>query len=241
MRRFTQHVITCILAVGFALPALAETHNVPWTTDAKSRQQHALKYYQEFQRLDEQIPTLSPAEKTWLKTEFDETIAAAGNCYTKRALDAMSSREYNVRVAKDHVAEIIAVLKPLSDGSCRDLGGEATQWTRLASLFMDSSFWDAIGDLIDRKIISPEINGISHEKMGLPSNETGEIYYINHVGWANQILEDITIPCLEACVSGAKQRGGHLTESGSSENRENEQVGLDVKTKKGSSEGNTRK
>jgi hypothetical protein len=66
-----------------------------WYKNPQNRQAHALQLQRDFEALSAQIPTLSPSEERWLKTEIDDTIAANGQRYTKRALEAM---EVSVRL-----------------------------------------------------------------------------------------------------------------------------------------------
>jgi hypothetical protein len=148
--------------------------------DNTGRQNQAKQWRDEFANLNEQIPTLSPAEQRWLNTEITDTIKAAGGRYTARSLAAMDSREYQVSVAKPHVDEIInacdQILLLVRLGHERL---ETAQWTRLAALFMDKSFWQAVDYLKERKIIKRKINGVD------------QLYYENHVLWAQQILNGL--------------------------------------------------
>ena len=63
---------------------------------------------------------------------------------------------------------------------------EAVQWLRLASLFLDKTFWQAIDSLVERKIVSNKINGVSG------------VYYENHVLWAQQMLDGLITGYVEA-------------------------------------------
>jgi hypothetical protein len=159
----------------------------PWTRDKESRQNQARQWRDGFVRLNAEIPTLSPEEQRWLKTEVDDTIAAAGGTYTTRALAAMDSKEYQVSVSKVHVQRIIAVINQiLSAGTARNERAEFSQWLRLASLFLDKTFWQAINGLVERKIVSSKINGL-----------TG-LYYENHVLWAQQIIDGLIVGYFES-------------------------------------------
>jgi hypothetical protein len=66
-----------------------------WTHDKAARLNQARQWRDEFARLNAEIPTLSPEERCWLKTEVDDTIAAAGGTYTTRSLAAMDSKNTN--------------------------------------------------------------------------------------------------------------------------------------------------
>jgi hypothetical protein len=152
----------------------------PWTRDKAARQNQARQWRDEFVRLNAEVPTLSPEEQRWLKTEVDDTIAAAGGTYTTRALAAMDSREYQVSITKAHLQRIIAAANQiLSAGTSRNERAEAVQWLRLASLFIDKTFWQAIDGLVERKIVSSKINGLSG------------LYYENHVLRAQQIINGL--------------------------------------------------
>src|SRR5712692_1528987 len=117
-----------------------EPFNAFWKS-RQSRQQEARDWRDGFMKLNEQIPTLSPAEKHWLKTEIDDEIDRAEQHYTKRAHDAMNSREFDLRMAKPHVEEIMRVLSDLSRPTILDQRTEVILWAKLASLFMDYEFW----------------------------------------------------------------------------------------------------
>jgi len=195
----------CLLAMSFLTFAICayahkariggelddvEGHDGYWR-DKKSRQRQAEKWREEFKKLDAQLATLSPEEEHWLKVEIDDQIASSGT-YTKRALDAMDSREYDLRVSKPHVALIICALNNIATCSlgARYQKDEIKYWTELACLFMDFEFWQSVDDLVSRNIVQKAINGVTAN------------YYTNHVGWAQQILNEIVIRYLR----------GHLVE-----------------------------
>jgi len=144
-------------------------------------QQKAQKELKEFRKLNAQIPTLSPAEQSWLWTEYDDEIARAGNRWTKRALAATNTKEYDLRLAKPHVEQIIKVLSQLSRPSISDQRSKVILWAKLASLYMDYGFWQAIEGLVQKGIVDKKING----------REYG--YYINHAEWARGIINVIVI------------------------------------------------
>ena len=176
MRLSKKVLVLYLFFVVFAIPAVGQTA-APWMRDKAGRQNKAKQWRDEFVRLNAQIPTLSPTEERWLKTEIEDTIAEAGGRYTSRSLAAMDSWEYQIRVAKPHVRDIInafdQMLRLIPLGNERL---EATQWTKVAALFIDKEFWQAVDNLILRKIIQGKINGLS------------EFYYETHVLWAQHIL-----------------------------------------------------
>jgi len=154
--------------------------------DKAYRQSRAKQWSEEFTKLNAQIPTLSPSEELWLKTEIEDTISEAGGKYTRRSLDAMNSREYQIRVAKPHVQEIIKVLDQIVSPPPQNDRQEVLLWTRLATLFIDTDFWLSIDDLVQRKIVQERINDLS------------ELYYENHVLWAQQILRGFVLTYLNS-------------------------------------------
>lgn len=134
------------------------------------------------------MPTLSPAEERWLKTEIDDEIANARNRYTKRVLAAMDSREYQVRVAKSRLREMVAVLNALTAQKAPIPREEVRLWTELASQFMDKEFWQAVDGLVRLKIVDAKINGVD------------SLYFENHVLWAKGLLDGFVRPYLQGTL-----------------------------------------
>jgi hypothetical protein len=158
----------------------AGVHPLFWKNH-QSRQQEARGWLDGFRKLDAQLPTLSPAEQRWLRTEYDDEINNAGGHFTKRALDATNSREFNLRIAKAHVAKIIPILSELSRPDAQDQKREVILWASLASLFMNNEFWQAIDSLVERGVIEKEINGVK------------QFYSLNHTLAAKYIVEEVVL------------------------------------------------
>jgi hypothetical protein len=172
-------LITVMVLIASNLNA-AEPFNAFWKS-RQSRQEEAQRWLDGFRRLNSQIPTLSPAEQLWLKTEIDDEIARAGNKYTKRALDAMNSREFDLSIAKPHAEQILRVLSELSRPALSEKKLEVILWTQLSSLFMDHEFWQAVDGLVRRGIIGKKINGVE-------SN-----YNLTFTLWAKFIVDKIVV------------------------------------------------
>jgi hypothetical protein len=156
-----QKKISCLIITIVVLMAAnleAGVHNLFWKTH-QSRQQEASEWLDGFKKLNAHLPTLSPADQRWLRTEYDNEINRAGGGFTKRALDAMDSKEFALRVAKTHVEKIIGVLSELSHPKMADQRREVIFWANLASLYMDNEFWVAIDNLVQRGVVAKEING----------------------------------------------------------------------------------
>ena len=156
-----------------------------WYKNPQNRQAHALQLQRDFEALSAQIPTLSPSEERWLKTEIDDTIAANGQRYTKRALEAMESRAWNIKVAKQHAQRIVADLGPLTRQL--DRTKETRQWARISALLMDHGFWQAVEDLQQRGVIDKQY---LHFLGDFPEPTAGL--------WAQQILNEVVVPYFDA-------------------------------------------
>jgi hypothetical protein len=153
--------------------------------DRAVRVETAKEWLDGFVALDRQVPTLSPAEAAWLKTEYDDQLAGNGGRYTERALEATHSREFNLRRVRTGIAPIIALLRSIIKISPSKLDSEVRDWALLAVEYVQPEFWQSIEDLIERKLVRPELNGV---KAG---------YLENHAMWAGTILDRIVVPYLD--------------------------------------------
>jgi hypothetical protein len=151
-------------------------------SDPKLRRGVAQEYRRSFLALDKQIPTLSPDEERWLRTEIDETEREAGGVYTKRALDAMDSKAYSLRVAKPHVKMILDVLDEIIMYPAPGQRKEVRLWAELATLFINVSFWQEVDKLVSLGAIEKKISGVE------------QFYFQNHILWAETILRNVVIP-----------------------------------------------
>jgi hypothetical protein len=152
--------------------------------DRTFRRRQAAEWAASFRKLDRQVPTLSPEERRWLKTEYDDEISNAGNRYTKRALAATESREYQIRVVAPPIQRLVVELERLADDRALTSREEVALWASVASQFIDSQFWRAADGLVKRKILDSNINGVPG------------LYFENHALWAQQILAEVVIPFL---------------------------------------------
>ena len=193
-----RHSIVWLLSLASVWPSFISFDGVgargsdqtasPSWHDRSYRQRSALKWRDGFRALDRQTPTLSPAEERWLKIEIDDEIATNGNRYTKRALAAMDSREYDVRVAKAGLREITTLLDILGAERAPILREEVRRWTELAARFLDKDFWQAIDGLVRRKLVDARINGVD------------SLYFENHVLWAKGLIEGIVQPFVQGTL-----------------------------------------
>ncbi len=174
--------LACVTSVSSAAGELASDRAVP---SGVYRHQLASGWRTDFSSLNSQIPNLSPTQKAWLKLEYDDEIAAAGNRFTSRAISATHSLEYQLRVAKPHLAELEKVLSILASDPPDDLDKQVELWVIIAHSFMDKGFWQSIEALRDRKLITEKIGHVD------------SFYYENYVLQAQTILMRIVIPHLQ--------------------------------------------
>ena len=138
-----------------------------------------------FEKLDRQVPRLSPSESAWLKRE----IASGSGTLTPRVLKAMDSTEYHKRVAGERVDNVLADLRKLSTSEKLTPPQETTAWITLVADMIDPELWQSIQILVERKLISADINGVKHS------------YLENHVMWAREVLNRVVLPM---SVEGAR-------------------------------------
>lgn len=124
----------------------------------KVRQAQAFVWLSCLKKVENQIPTISPAEKKWIETEYDKELEREKyRKLTQRALAAMDSREYHIRLARSHMEEIIYNLTLLSNNKPVERNREMIMWARLADQFINQTFWRSVSVLVNRKIIDREI------------------------------------------------------------------------------------
>lgn len=175
-------VVTFVSIFIVFFSSSANANNSFWMGDPpnqKIRQDQAVEWLNCLKKVQEQIPTLSPAEKRWLEVEVDNELAKG--IYTQRALAAMESKEYNIRIARSHMEQIIFTLTSLANNKSIENNKEMITWALLAQQFMDLTFWQSISDLVDRKIIDNEICGLK------------AFYFENFVSQAEVIIRRVII------------------------------------------------
>lgn len=166
---------------AFAQAELAADKPPP---NSEVRRALATRYAATFTQLDRQIPQLSPTQETWLKGEYHDQIAVAGNRYTQRALAAMSSPEYQIYVAKPKTGEIASVMSKIASGT-QSRTAEIALWATAANMLIDYQYWQAVGSLVDHKTIQPKIGHVD------------SYYHQNYALQAQGILSKIVVPYIE--------------------------------------------
>lgn len=157
--------------------------------DALGRAQYAKTLWSFFKKIDEGIPSLSPAQEQWLDKEMKEW-EKSGN--SKRFWAIMSSKEYNARAVKDYIAGINNGLLLLS------IPGQAEKkemyiWSLITGHLMSPNEWGSMHHLIEDSIVDKKLFfQDSSEKID------GHLFYeTNGVIPAWQILRYVIIPYLE--------------------------------------------
>ncbi len=171
----------------FPLATLAQTKLEPISSPptADARRAIAKEWSSLFMTLDHQIPTLSPTQERWLKTEYHNQIADAGNRYTDRALAARDSLEYQIFIVKPRTTEIVKVFSQIASGKVRDRNHEIALWSSAANMFVDYGYWQALKNLVDRGTVQNKIGHVD------------DFYFENYTLQAQIFLSSIIIPYLE--------------------------------------------
>ncbi len=106
-----------------------------------------------FEKMDAKIPTLSPSEAAWLKTEFDDQLAVNGNRFNERSLAAAGSLEFAKKAAKDQTQGIIATAGAIKDYKF-DNGLEVEAWAKLDAMVIDVQYAQNIIKLTNAGLLS---------------------------------------------------------------------------------------
>ena len=183
MKFFLKSLILSTLIILLFSSAYAEStfwRGAP--PNRKVRQAQACVWLSCLKKIENQIPTLSPAEKRWIETEYDKELERDEyRKLTRRALSAMDSREYHIRLARSQIEEIINNLTFLANNKAVERNREMIMWALLTHKFINGDFWRSISVIVDRKIIDKEICDL----------ET--LYFENFVLQAQAIIQRVII------------------------------------------------
>jgi hypothetical protein len=156
---------------------------VVWPTDALNREMRrdlATQWQASFATLDAQIPSLSPSQQAWLKTEYEDELRRGG--MTTRAISAMKSLEFQIYIAKPRVQQIRRLLSNIATDDAHSQKTEVAIWTEVSYRLSDYSLWEAVEELSRRRVIRGDVNGFK------------SFLFLNHAEWGRTILERITLP-----------------------------------------------
>ena len=189
MKAVVPPIIACFVWLALGATAsgqgdIGEAFAMGEPLTAAQRQHLAQKWRKDINRLNEAIPTLSPSQEEWLKREYDNEIKRSGNRFTGRALAAMKSREYNIRLAKQFASQNASIIAVLSEGKAVDRRQEAAAWALLAHNLMDREYGQAVLALVDYGVIDKAV--LSHQ----------DHYIENSQLWGQMILSGVLIPYL---------------------------------------------
>ncbi len=150
------------------------------------RQSLAQEWQQDFQKLDDAVPFLSPSQEEWLRREYDEELAQNNNQFTRRALSAMDTKEFRLRRAKVHTQANVNIIEPLANGSTKDhLRREAMLWTALAENLLNVEAIQALDDLAGTGVIEPSL--IWHR------SDDERLMFANYMLQAAMILKNLVL------------------------------------------------
>lgn len=176
--------LSLVLSIGFAPLCIAASLSTIGTSDVEAeaaKQKMAVEWQSCFRDLERSLPTLSPAQKKWLKNEvYDEM---ADGFITRRTMYAMDSAEYDISVARPHVEQTFSALDRLASGQFIARQQEIRLWAFVAYQFVDSQFWQAVRHLVGRDMLDKKICGVSWPNA----------YLENATLWAQQILQKAVI------------------------------------------------
>lgn len=99
----------------------------------------------------------------------------------------MSSKEYQIRIAKPRVREIVSTLDQILAKRI-PLREEVTCWARVASRFADNELWQAVRSLVDLDIVDKKIGGL----------ET--LYFENYALCGTEILDCVVVEYLSGKI-----------------------------------------
>ena len=201
MKRATTHLAFCAFFLA-AVPVVCASQEVTgviassdhWADSRNSRRGQAAEWLAEVSKLDKQIPTLSPSEEAWLKTEYDDEIAREGHG-TARAIRARNGKEGSARFAKPIAKNMVSILEQLASGSTLSQRTEVALWSRLAYFALDANFWGDIDRLGELGVLARDPK-VKLGTAGWPSYQ--EALLGIWAGRAQMILDAIVLPFLES-------------------------------------------
>ena len=190
MKRTIVTLLLMLAMTMLALPCYAD--EAFWRGDVPpphaSRVAQACAWLEGFEKLDREVPTLSPSESAWLKREYDDQIESASGSFTRRALAAGESTEYHKRLARRQLNYILSALRTLCTRQRLSPKREIEAWILLTADIIDPELWGSVQTLVKRKVVGTEISGIK------------KFYLENHVGWGRAVLNRVVLPMLDESV-----------------------------------------
>ena len=161
----------------------------------ESRRQTAADWLTEIEELFEQMPTLSPAEREWLKVEYDDEIARNNGYLSARSIRAQESREFAIRDTYPNVERLRILLQQLASPDNLTPEGEMVRWTVLVAIALDVELW--------RQLVKLGELGVLEQSSIAEGVSISNSNYINLIVsmWGNrarQILLTLIVPYLQA-------------------------------------------
>lgn len=178
-------LIVLVCAFATMHTSLAETAPLARFADADARHQLAKSWLNGITALEQSVPTLSPEQQAWFQREYIDEIQHNGGRYTKRALAASDSREYQLVTVRPPLERLERALAQLADSAPTSRLAEVTLWIEVATYFMDHDLWQSVSALVREGVLNKQIDGVD------------DLYFENHVLWAQAVLRGV-IPMIES-------------------------------------------
>jgi len=150
--------------------------------DGHLRQQIAVELLERMKIIDDPIPTLSPSERRWLEIERE---ASKNN--VDRLVNMLRSKESSLEKAKHGSSQLVLGLRGIVGGA-NDTKEEVLLWTMVSYHFVDQMFWEALNDLVERKLVVSQ--------SFVDELDWADLY----TSWGGDILEKIVMPFLHGTL-----------------------------------------
>jgi hypothetical protein len=185
-----------IVMTSTCLTAFAD-YGTPMITSGKTindRIEYAKSLLSFFEKIDNQIPSLSPSQKQWLDSELSKFNKAQN---VNRFLEITNTKEFNINLAKNDISIVVNILKKIVTESENDNNHEMYFWSLVSDNLLKRDFWDDIIVLIyDYKIINKNLFKADQNKYSNNSQRMDTFYLNNGMLPAQLILRNILEPYL---------------------------------------------
>lgn len=191
-----KYVLFFALVAFMYLPAFgAHTPQIGTEENREGRLRYAKELSSFLEKIDNQIPSLSPSQEEWLIKEIGEP--SKPRPITKKYLEVMQSKEYNINVVKSNLNSMIYFLDRIVFTSKNkilwDEKDDIRRWLVIVDGLMDFDFWQDLITLIEVfKVVDSKLVDYDSE---MNISQVGYVFYLqNGMLPARQILRNIITP-----------------------------------------------
>ena len=167
---------------SFALPTLAGADPM----SRVSRVKYASELAENFARVKEALPTLSPSQKAWLVSEEKAARDAGSHA---RYLSLWNSKEYDLDLVHSHLDGLLRALEVVRDREVAEQR-EVYSWLVVSQWLMEGNFWGSLHSLSDKSLF--DLGLLEFIKAHPPDDL--ELLRYSATGMASRILERIVKP-----------------------------------------------